>query len=134
MKKIALITILFLASNINSYANNLIIGTPTVSGSTVTFTIKWDNSWYVTTGPSNWDAVWVFVKRQSCVSNAPSPWVHADIAASGNSVTGGVLQVDQVLDNKGVFIRRSAVGIGNITMATVTLTLNSPIGSDNIGV
>ena len=89
MKKIALITILFLVANISSYANNLIIGTPTVSGSTVTFTIKWDNSWYVTTGPSNWDAVWVFVKRQNCVSNAPSPWVHADIAASGNSVTGG---------------------------------------------
>lgn len=134
MKKIIAITILFLAVNFQSFANNLIIGTPIISGNTVTFTIKWDNSWYVTTGPSNWDAVWVFVKRQTCVSNAPSPWVHANLAASGNSVSGGVLQVDQVTDNKGVFIRRSASGVGNINTATVTLTLDTPIGGDNIGV
>lgn len=134
MKKIALISLLFLAINFQSFANNLIIGTPTVSGNTVTFTIKWDNSWYVTTGPSNWDAVWVFVKRQSCIANASSPWIHADLAASGNTVTGGVLQVEQVTDNKGVFIRRSAAGVGNITTATVTLTLSTAIGSDNIGV
>jgi formylglycine-generating enzyme required for sulfatase activity len=134
MKKISLITLLFLAFNFQSFANNLIIGTPSVSGSTVTFTIKWDNSWSVTTGPSNWDAVWVFVKRQSCVSNASSPWIHANLATSGNSVTGGVLEVNQVSDNKGVFIKRSVAGIGNISLATVTLTLSSPIGSDNIGV
>ena len=134
MKKIAIITVLFLAVNFQSFANNLIIGTPSVSGSTVTFTIKWDNSWYVTTGPSNWDAVWIFVKRQTCVSNAPSPWIHANLDTSGNSVTGGVLQVDQVTDNKGVFIRRITNGVGNISTATVTLTLDSPIGSDNIGV
>lgn len=134
MKKIAIIAILFLGAHFQSFANNLIIGTPSVSGSTVTFTVKWDNSWSVTTGPSNWDAVWIFVKRQSCVSNASSPWIHATIATSGNSVTGGVLQVDQVSDNKGVFIKRIAPGVGNISLATVTLTLSSPIGSDNIGV
>lgn len=134
MKKIAIIAVLFLGAHFQSFANNLIIGTPSVSGSTVTFTVKWDNSWLVTTGPSNWDAVWIFVKRQSCVSNASSPWIHATIATSGNSVTGGVLQVDQVSDNKGVFIKRIAPGVGNISLATVTLTLSSPIGSDNIGV
>lgn len=134
MKKTTLIAILFLAFSFQSFANNLIVGTPIISGSTLTFTIKWDNSWYVTTGPSNWDAVWIFVKRQSCVSGASSPWIHGQLAASGQSVTGSVLQVDLASDNEGIFIRRSAPGMGNITQATVTLNLASPINGDNIGV
>lgn len=134
MKKLFLFTILFLAISFQSKANNLVVGTPTISGSTLTFTIKWDNSWYVTTGPSNWDAVWIFVKRQSCVSGAISPWIHAQLSSTGQSVTGSVLRVDTVSDNAGVFVRRSAAGMGNISQATVTLTLASPIGGDNIGV
>lgn len=134
MKKITLITLLFLAFSFQSHANNLIVGTPVISGNTLTFTIKWDNSWYVTTGPSNWDAVWIFVKRQTCISGASSPWIHAQLAASGQSVTGTVLQVDTVSDNAGVFVRRVSAGIGNITQETITLTLDAPVGADNIGV
>ena len=134
MKKLFLITILFLANSFQSQANNLVVGTPTISGSTLSFTIKWDNSWYVTTGPSNWDAVWIFVKRQSCVTGAVSPWLHGQLSATGQSVSGSVLQVDTVSDNAGVFVRRSTPGIGNITQETVTITLASPIGADNIGV
>jgi formylglycine-generating enzyme required for sulfatase activity len=134
MKKITLIVILFLAFNFQSFANNLIVGTPSISGNTLTFTIKWDNSWNVTTGPSNWDAVWIFVKRQTCVSGAESPWIHAELASSGQTITGSELQVDLAADRAGVFIRRSAAGMGNITQATVTLTLNSAINTDNIGV
>ena len=134
MRKKAIYLIFCFAMSSISFANNLVIGTPTVSGSTVTFTIKWDNSWNVTTGPSNWDAVWIFVKKQTCAPGTLNEWLHADIATSGNSVDGSQLQVDTVTDNKGVFIRRSAPGLGNITQATVTITLSSPIGSDNIGV
>ena len=134
MKKITLITLLFLAFSFQSHANNLIVGTPVISGNTLTFTIKWDNSWYVTTGPSNWDAVWIFVKRQTCISGASSPWIHAQLAASGQSVTGTVLQVDTVSDNAGVFVRRISAGIGNITQETIILTLDAPVGADNIGV
>ena len=134
MKKITLITLLFIAFSFQSYANNLIVGTPVISGNTLTFTVKWDNSWYVTTGPSNWDAVWIFVKRQTCLSGAESPWIHGQLAATGQSVDGSELQLDLASDNAGVFIRRSAAGIGNITQATVTLTLASAINGDNIGV
>ncbi|MFZ4670532.1 MAG: hypothetical protein ACOYLT_00825 [Flavobacterium sp.] len=134
MKKTTLITLLFLAFTFQSHANNLIVGTPVISGNTLTFTIKWDNSWYVTTGPSNWDAVWIFVKRQTCISGASSPWIHAQLATSGQSVTGTVLQVDTVSDNAGVFVRRISAGIGNITQETITLTLDAPVGADNIGV
>jgi formylglycine-generating enzyme required for sulfatase activity len=68
--------------------------------------------------------VWVFVKRQACVDNL---WTHALLStASGNhSVTGGVLQVDAVTDGMGVFIRRSALGNGNIATATVTIALQT---------
>ena len=32
--------------------------------SDVNFDLSWQNSWYTNTGPSNWDAAWVFVKFQ----------------------------------------------------------------------
>ena len=134
MKKF-LISCFILLFVFQANANNLILGTPTISGSTISFTIKWDNSWLVSTGPSNWDAVWVFIKRQACDQNSQNPWLHADLASSGHSVGGSQLQVDLAPDNKGVFIRRtsSAAGKGNISQVTVTLTLASAINTDNIG-
>ena len=111
-------------SNSNVKANNLTIGTPTVVGANLQFTISWDNSWNVSLTPGNYDAVWVFVKRQACVDNL---WTHALVSTtSGNhSVTGGVLQVDAVTDGMGIFIRRSALGSGNIATATVTIALQT---------
>jgi formylglycine-generating enzyme required for sulfatase activity len=119
-------SILFLSgiSNSNLKANNLNISAPTVVGANLQFSISWDNSWNASLSPSNWDGVWVFVKRQACVDNL---WSHALVSTvSGNhSVTGGVLQVDAVSDGMGVFIRRSALGNGNIATATVTLALQT---------
>jgi formylglycine-generating enzyme required for sulfatase activity len=135
MKKVCLLIAMVALFGTDIFANNLIMGTPSVSGSTVSFTIKWDNSWYVSTGPSNWDAVWVFVKRQACNQASQNPWIHADLAASGHSLSStSQLQIDLASDNKGVFIRRNAAGKGNITQVTVTLTLASAVSTDNIGV
>jgi formylglycine-generating enzyme required for sulfatase activity len=133
MKKIILAFFLTASFLSSIKANNLIMGTPTISGSAVSFTIKWDNSWNVTSGPSNWDAVWIFLKRQTCDPANQNPWKHAMLAGSGHSVTGSQLQVDLASDNEGVFVRRSGPGIGNITTATVTVTLATAIGADNIG-
>ena len=106
MKKTCLLIAIMAILSANSFANNLVMGTPSISGSTVSFTIKWDNSWYVSTGPSNWDAVWVFVKRQACNQASQNPWTHADLAASGHSLSStSQLQIDLASDNKGVFIR-----------------------------
>jgi formylglycine-generating enzyme required for sulfatase activity len=136
MKKLSFVLLLVLSVLFQSHANNLIMGTPTISGSTISFTIQWDNSWKVSTGPSNWDAVWVFVKRQHCDQPNQNPWSHETLSATAgdHTVTGSQLQVDLPSDNRGVFIRRSSAGIGNISQATVTLTLTSAVGSDNIGV
>jgi hypothetical protein len=95
----------FIYLNANrAFANNLVIGTPTVVGGNLQFTIQWDNSWNTATGPTNYDAVWVFVKRQACA--LLSPWDHALLStlSANHSVTGGVLQVDAVSDGVGVFI------------------------------
>lgn len=124
----------FCLLNNNLKANNLSISSPAVVGSNIQFTISWDNSWNTSSMPNNWDAVWVFVKRQSCTDNL---WTHSLVSTvSGNhSVTGGVLQVDAVTDGMGVFIRRSSIGNGNISTATVTLALQTAAnGVDNFQV
>lgn len=132
MRKIGLLMVLIILITPLLKANNLTLGTPTINGSSISLTIKWDNSWYVNTGPSNWDAVWIFVKRQTCNQANQNPWIHADLSLG--SITGSTLQVDVAADKKGAFVRRSTAGIGNITEETLTITLESAIGADNIGV
>lgn len=117
------------------WANNLVIGSPTATGGNLQFTIQWDNSWNTALGPANYDAVWVFVKRQVC--GGAQTWDHALLStnSANHSVTGGVLQVDAVADGVGVFVRRSGAGNGNIESSTVTLALQTPTNStDNFQV
>lgn len=125
--KKAILALGLLAFGINSNANNVQVTGTAVSGSNISFNISWENSWYASIAPANWDAVWVFVKYQDC---ATRQWYHADINATGNS-TVSPLQVDITADAKGVFLRRSAVGGGNIPSTAVTLSLNIPAGTYN---
>lgn len=121
------IALLLFGFGVSSNANNLQITGTAVSGSNISFNVSWDNSWNASLAPSNWDAVWIFVKYQDCTTRQ---WYHAAIATTGNS-TVSPLQVDLVSDNKGVFLRRSAVGGGNIASTAVTLNLNIPAGTYN---
>jgi len=135
-KKLKHVALLFLTviSYSNLKANNLNIGTPVVVGPNLQFTISWDNSWNTSITPSNWDGVWVFVKRQNCSDNL---WSHSLLStvSSNHSVAGGVLRVDAVADGMGVFIRRSAIGNGDIATALVTLSLQTAANlSDNFQV
>ncbi len=111
-------------------ANNVQITGTSVSGSNISFNISWENSWYASAAPANWDAVWVFVKYQDCNTKL---WNHVNLNTSGHSA-GSPLQVDTVADAKGVFIRRSAVGGGNIAATAVTLSMNLPAGTYNFKV
>ena len=124
-KTIYLFILLFITSH--SFANNLVIGSPIFNGTnTLTFTIKWDNSWRVNgvQGPNNWDAVWIFVKRQPCAANGI--WSHALLSttASDHTITAPNtynLIIDPVSDGMGVFIHRDVSAnnqIGNLTNAT----------------
>src|ERR1039457_1402960 len=122
MKKYLLILSVIFSLSLNLIkANNLQVGAPSIAGNQISFTIQWDNSWSLAAAPANWDAVWIFVKYQKCTDNL---WNHVTLAAAGHSVTGGVLQVNTVGDNLGVFINRIANGSGNIASANVTLTMN----------
>lgn len=120
--------ILFLFA-VNTHANNVIITGTSVTGSDITFTISWENSWNTNIAPANWDAVWIFVKYQDCNTRL---WSHAGLSTlAAEHSTVSPLQVDPVADGKGVFIRRSALGGGNIPSTVVTLRMTIPAGTYN---
>ena len=123
------VAILFLIFGFNAKANNLTITGTTVVGSNVTFNISWDNSWNANVAPANWDAVWVFIKYQDCNTRL---WAHAGLSTvAGDHTAASPLQVDTVTDGKGVFIRRSALGGGNIGSTSITLKMTIPAGTYN---
>lgn len=112
---------LFLLFAINSNANNVEITGTSVSGNDITFNISWENSWNANVAPANWDAVWVFVKYQDCNTRL---WAHTSLSTvAGDHSAASPLQVDPVADGRGVFIRRSALGGGNISATSITLRM-----------
>lgn len=123
------VVMLFLVFGFNAKANNVEITGTTVVGSNVTFNISWDNSWNANVAPANWDAVWVFIKYQDCNTRL---WAHAGLSTvAGDHSAASPLQVDTVTDGKGVFIRRSALGGGNISATSITLKMTIPAGTYN---
>lgn len=143
--------ILFLAVTIQ--ANNLQITGISVdqTAQTVSFNMSWDNSWYVSTAPNNWDAVWVFVKFRNCAASSATPFTHGILSSTTsdhtftglqpmssvnwNGTTGNTNSTVQgaALDfTDGVILRRSSVGQGT-TSASVTLKVtNMPAAGTDI--
>lgn len=123
------VTLLLVLFGFTAKANNVQITGTTVSGSNITFDISWDNSWNANVAPANWDAVWVFIKYQDCNTRI---WAHAGLSTvAGDHTAGSPLQVDTVTDGRGVFIRRSALGGGNIGATSITLKMTIPAGTYN---
>ncbi|PWH82923.1 hypothetical protein [Brumimicrobium oceani] len=97
-----------------TFANNLQITNVNATTSTIQFNISWDNSWFTNNPPSNWDAVWIFIKAQDCQS-FDKAWEHVNVSTTAADHTAaGLLAVNPVPDGKGVFIRRSTFGFGSI--------------------
>jgi formylglycine-generating enzyme required for sulfatase activity len=120
---------LFLLFAFNASANNVEITGTSVSGSNITFNISWENSWNANVAPANWDAVWVFIKYQDCNTRL---WAHAGLSTlATDHSAASPLQVDPVADGRGVFIRRSALGGGNISSTSITLKMTIPAGTYN---
>ena len=78
------------------FANNIQVTNATTTGqdtsagtnnaanyTMVEFDLSWDNSWRTSSGPSNWDAAWVFVKFMVGVSDP----VFTGASSSGTTVT-----------------------------------------------
>ncbi len=92
----------------------------------VKFDVTWENSWRVSSGPSNWDAAWVFVKYQQL---GESFYRHATLStiSSDHTVTtdnGVAVTIQPSPDGKGVFMYRSNNGTGTINWQDVLLKWN----------
>ena len=142
MKKriINLVFLMLLFSFISLNGNNVrimnVVNTnPGEANPILTFDIAWDNSWRVSTGPSNYDAVWVFVKYQKVPVGAPNcesylEWHHAKMKnGSSEFSVGSPLTYNFVNDSVGIFLYRATDGIGNIDTTHVKIQVNLPVPS-----
>lgn len=106
----------------------------------VKFDLTWENSWRLSTGASNWDAAWVFVKFR--VGNGE--WRHAKLHNAGYStgsgtpaaMTIGLLNDDTAFDAVtnpcvGAFVYRSEASSGTFTNTGIKLRWN--YGANDIG-
>ena len=98
----------------------------------VQFTVSWENSWRTSTqAPFNWDAAWVFVKYRDASTGL---WQHcrlgtAHTAPAGTTITNGLLDPTSAYNattnhGVGVFLHRSADGMGTFTATNVRLRWN----------
>ncbi|MBL1215460.1 MAG: SUMF1/EgtB/PvdO family nonheme iron enzyme [Ignavibacteriae bacterium] len=127
IKTIVLIFI-FLINNILT-ANNIsiqnvnLVGQVNNSHTFVEFDISWDNSWRLDNPsiiPSNWDAVWVFLKYKIA---GELSWNHATLAISGHLPAAGST-ISTSSDAKGAFIYRANNGTGSVNWADTKLKWN----------
>ncbi len=127
--RIGLFALLFsLVSSLS--ANNIQVTNVSLSGSILTFSLSWDNSWRTTTtAPYNWDAAWIFVKYRDC---STLQWAHADIDSAS---AASPLTADTTSDQKGVMVYRTADGTGNISNVQVSVRLTGlPSGNFDFNV
>lgn len=128
------------ATCIGAQANNVRITNvtntnPGAADPIITFDIAWDNSWRVSSGPSNYDAVWIFVKYQKVPTGSANcesyqEWHHAKMTnVVGDFSVGAPLQTVFVGDSMGIYVQRSADGIGNVSTTTVSIRLNLDVPS-----
>lgn len=116
-----------------AHANNIQVSNVLITGQNATnntyqisFDVSWENSWRLSTGPSNWDAAWVFVKFSKVDFDV---WSHAKLELTGAvAPSGSTVQVSANSDaptvGVGAFIYRSADGSGNVSWSNVQLRWN----------
>jgi formylglycine-generating enzyme required for sulfatase activity len=139
--------ILFLAAFCRPIlANNITLSNQTLTNGSaadgygyVTFDLSWENSWRLSSGISNWDAAWVFVKYRV----GSGEWLPANLHNDGHIAGTGTdaeITVGLVDDNAtfnastnpgiGAFVYRSSTGTGTFT--STGLKLRWDYGADGI--
>lgn len=119
-----LLIFLFICSNL--FSNNIQVDDiflkdqdPAANTLMVEFDLSWENSWRVDTGPSNWDAAWVFMKYKISGGN----WLHCTLSSIGHAnASGSTINVSN--DNVGAFIYRSGNGTGDVNFNNNKLKWN----------
>jgi len=120
-------------------ANNIIVSNVSITGqnpvddfSMVSFNVSWENSWRTSTHESNWDAAWIFVKFRL---SGTIDWQHAFLNNTGHSAPVGATIAPGLVNTAalfhpstnpavGVFLHRSADGIGPVNFTNVQLRWN----------
>ncbi len=106
------------------WANNIQVSNVTLTGQNTTtdtwqvqFDLSWENSWRTSSGESNYDAAWVFIKYRF----GPNlDWRHATLSPTGHVASSGSI-IAPPGDLKGAFIHRSVNGIGNVNFTSTQL-------------
>jgi len=86
----------------------------------VEFDLNWENSWRISSGPSNWDAAWVFIKYRIDNGN----WAHANINQSNTNAPGG--SIVNIVDGDGALIYRSTDGSGDFSLQDIQIRWDLP--------
>lgn len=110
---------------------------------TVTFDLKWENSWRVDSSgvPSNWDAIWVIVKLQTCDADPLADWTHGLVSPTLSDHNFGILEpvlsdgsaigIDAAPNNTGVMLRRNANGLfASGPASTITLRMTNMLPNE----
>lgn len=108
-------------------ANNIAISNVGLSLNTtdkfikIRFDISWENSWRLSSAPSNHDAAWIFVKFRVAGGN----WFHATLSNNPEDYYAPAgSTIDAVIDGKGVFMYRNETGTGTNTWSNAELHWN----------
>ncbi len=106
-------------SNISLTGQNTTSGINNVANfSFIQFDINWENSWRTSSGSSNWDAAWVFVKYRKSGSVV---WNHATLNTTSSNHTAPTGSTISQSDETGIFIYRSTNGTGTFSLTDVEL-------------
>jgi len=95
----------------------------------ITFDLSWENSWRTSTGSSNYDGVWIFVKYKE---NNDTEWKHAHLSATAadysitasNNVSASFTPGTTDKKVLGVFAYRQKDGTGNINWDEIKMKWN----------
>ncbi|MEQ9423361.1 MAG: hypothetical protein RJQ09_03005 [Cyclobacteriaceae bacterium] len=121
-------------------ANNVAISNVTLTGqdtgndfTLIQFDISWENSWRVSSGPANYDAVWVFAKYRVGGGAWNHVWLNED-GVGHTEPTGSDIDIGLEDDGSafnattnpglGAFIYREADGSGTFALTGVQLRWN----------
>ena len=123
-------------SNVTLLSQNTSAGVNNSSNfSLVQFNLSWENSWRVSTGPSNWDAAWVFVKFRVGASDPTFTGVNSTgttvtVSSTANLRVGMPVRVTS---GTGLFAANTVItSITNATQLVVSATPTTPLSSASI--
>lgn len=83
------------------------------------FDLSWENSWRISTASKNWDAAWIFMKYRV----GDGAWQHATLNHTGHNAPE-ISTITTSFDGTGVFIHRTAEGIGTFSITGAQLRWN----------